>query len=550
MTRTTNRFNFLAWLAAAPLLLAAAAAQAQSASGTSQPVTWNCTGTPCPWGSSDNGNAIVWPASAGATSTRHGYTTTKAVYLPQSLANGTVVQITAGTASLFAGTPAAASHRFLTSVAAGGTFTVSGLATGEVLSVQNDGASFSYSVTIPAPPAPPPPTGTPSELITWTCTGTPCPWGSPLTGHAFVWPATASPTSTRFGYTTSKAVYLPKSLSNGAVIQINDGWADVYAGLPGASSHRLLASVAQGSSYTVAGVTTGEVISVQSDFSFRASVTLPTTPVPDPPPPPPPSGTDSQLVTWNCTGAPCPWGSSDTGQALVWPAAAQAHTTRLGYTTSKGIYLPAEQANGATISITSGTAGAYAGRPGAESHRLLTSISPGGTYQVTGLVSGEVLSIQGGSTFKYSITLPDVPPGTGTGGSVIASKAARWRCNTPGCSSPDWVSHVIDWPSNTAYSTNARSGDQSRTVYTPGGQLMHPYMGTWANGCKVTVEDGTVIIIEWQRGTDQWRETWLFPGESYTINLVAPENGAMIESYDNSPGFEVKLSNCNAQPLP
>ncbi|MEZ4592548.1 MAG: hypothetical protein R3D55_15600 [Chloroflexota bacterium] len=77
-------------------------------------------------------------------------------------------------------------------------------------------------------------------------------------------------------------------------------------------------------------------------------------------------------------------------------------------------------------------------------------------------------------------------------------------------------------------------------------------MGAWANGCQVTAVSGLVLIIEWERGTDVWREIYLQPGQSHTISLTPPENGAMIETIDGvSPAidFSVQLSNCNPQPL-
>jgi hypothetical protein len=75
-------------------------------------------------------------------------------------------------------------------------------------------------------------------------------------------------------------------------------------------------------------------------------------------------------------------------------------------------------------------------------------------------------------------------------------------------------------------------------------------MGAWANGCEVTAVTGTVLIIEWQRGANVWRETFLEPGEKHTISLTSPENGAMIETYDYGPEFSVKLKNCTPQPVP
>jgi hypothetical protein len=79
---------------------------------------------------------------------------------------------------------------------------------------------------------------------------------------------------------------------------------------------------------------------------------------------------------------------------------------------------------------------------------------------------------------------------------------------------------------------------------------LYPYMGAWAQGCKVTCESGKVLIIEWKRGASEWRETWLEPRQSHVIDLVSPEDGAMIESDEGSPGFSVSLTSCTPQQLP
>jgi hypothetical protein len=535
------------------MVLAASPGFAQ-VSSSSQPVTWNCTSDPCPWGSSVSGNAIVWPATAAAGSSRHGYTTSQAIYLPTSLANGLVVSIASGTAYAYAGTPSASSHRFLTSISAGGTFTVSGLEAGEVLSVQNDDASFAYVITLPSttPPAPPtPPTppaeGTLSVAVVWNCTGTPCPWGNSDSGKAIEWPAAATPSSARFGYTTTKAIYLGASHGNGTTIHLFSGTAGVYAGAPNDGSHRQLTTISAGGTYTISGLASSEVVSVQSDNDFAYQVTLPTVT-----PPAPGVGTPSEYVAWSCTGTPCPWGDSEDGQALVWPVSANATSSRLGYTVTKPIYLPRIIANGTTITVHSGTVTAYAGQPAAPSHHAIVTISAGGTYTFSELTIGEVLSVQSDSGFRYDVTLPAVVPEPEDDPvpGMIKSVPAIWRCNVPGCTSADWYSAVINWPASSAYSSNARAGESSRTVYGESGQQLYPYMGTWANGCEVTAHSGVVLIIEWQRGTDTWRETWLNPGESHTIHLTPPENNAMIESFDFSPGFGVTLSNCTPHALP
>lgn len=541
-------------------------------SSSSQLVVWTCTGAPCPWGSSDSAHALVW-ASAG-TSQRLGYTVSAGIYLPDTHANGAVIELVSGAASAYAGLPGAPSHRFIGNLAAGQPFTVSGLQSGEVVSVQS-GGSFEYRATrpTPAPPAddppppvddppppppppvddPPPPAAPSSQLVTWTCTGTPCPWGSSLSGHALVW--SAGGTSQRLGYTVSAGVYLPVTHAQGAVIVVQSGVAQAYAGLPGAPSHRFLATLAAGQPYTVSGLQSGEVLGIQSDSSFTYSATLPTpSPGEDPPPDPDPTpdpqpATSSAHVTWSCTGSNCPWGSSMSGDAAVWPAATNPTAVRLGYTVSQNIYLPAAYANGATIQVVTGSAQVYAGLPDAPSHRFLGAIAAGGSFAVEGLHHLEVLSLQGDAAFTYRATLAVPPPSDDPPANVTESVLAFWKCTQPGCTSADWVGQVINWPSWAAYHTNSRAGDSSRAVFNSAGEPLYPYMGSWASGCQVTVVSGRALIIEWQRGTESWRETLLDVGQTYVISLVDPEDGAMIESENYGPGFGVQLDNCDPQPL-
>jgi hypothetical protein len=561
----TNPSTFLrrslAWTALAGALLTASVGHAESTSGTSQSVTWNCTGSNCPWGSPLSNPALVWPTAASASSARFDYTTTQPVYLPANRANGATIWVDSGSASAYAGQPGGSSHRLLATLSVGGFYTVSGLAAGEVLSVQSD-SDFNYQIDLPEPTPPqdppeepqdpedpPPVPGTVSKLVTWNCTGTPCPWGSSLTGQALAWPATALATTTRFGYTTSDPVYLPAARSNGATIWVDTGSATAYAGTPGASSHRVLASIAAGQLYTVSGLAAGEMLSVQADSGFTYQIDLPTPP--EEPPPTTPTGTPSDLVTWTCTNSGCPWGTEPfTGYALTWPAGTDASSNRIGYTTSKAIYLGANRANGTKVSIDSGTASLYAGFPGAQSHRLITTLSASQTFTVSGIASGEVLSVQSDSAFYFHVEVSNYtdPP---SNGNTVNSVFARWVCNLEDCHDQDWYSAVINWPSWAAYQTNNRTGENSRSVFsTETGTPLYPYMGSWANGCKVTATSGTVLIIEWQRGTNVWRETWLNPGDTHTIHLTAPEDGAMIEAEDYSPGFSVQLENCTPQPLP
>src|SRR5690606_30890513 len=103
---------------------------------------------------------------------------------------------------------------------------------------------------------------------------------------------------------------------------------------------------------------------------------------------------ESRLVTWSCTGSPCPWGGWLEGHALTWPTRLEPSTARLGYTTSAGVYLPAEYANRITEWIDVGSATLYAGYTDGGSHRILTSLSDSNYSDVSGLLPGEVLSVQ------------------------------------------------------------------------------------------------------------------------------------------------------------
>ena len=395
-----------------------------------------------------------------------------------------------------------------------------------------------------------------SQPATWKCTGSPCPWGASQTSHAIAWPASVEPVAARVGYTTTPPVYLPASSANGVRLTIDAGAATVYAGEPQAATHRVLAKLSSGQSHDVSGLAPAEVLSVQSEASFRFRVTRPA-PAPAKRPEPPAAGAiASQTATWTCTGQPCPWGKSVRGEVLVWPAAAGATSQRLGYTVSAAIYLPAARANGADLAIETGAASVHAGRAGEVNHRLLATVTAGQTFHVPGLSGGEVLSVQSDARFTYRITLPpprEPPPAEDPAaprGKVVRSTPAIWRCNTPGCYSGDWRGAVIAWPSWAAYQTNGRAGEVSRSVLGTDRAPLYPYMGAWAHGCKVTCESGKVLIIEWKRGAAEWRETWLEPRQSHVIDLVSPEDGAMIESDEGSPGFSVSLTHCTPQRLP
>lgn len=548
-----------ALFAALAIVLAPTASEAAPVAGNSELVTWSCTGAPCPWGAELSGQALVWPNPQDAQNNRFGYSVSKAIYLAADKANGLTFVVQAGTASLYAGLPDALSHRALATVSQGSTYVIQGLQPGEVVSVQAQDA-FAYTLASADPSQPVPVS---SSLVSWTCATAPCPWGPSLEGYAAVWPAAASPQQQRLGYVASAGIYLPSTYANGMELEALSGSASAYAGTPGAESHRLLATLVPGGGrYTVAGLAAGEVLSVQSGsvFTFdskRADPSAPPTnpPPTDPPPtdPPPPSGTNTSLyVVWSCSAGPCPWGTPLTGQALAWPSDWAASSSRLGYETSAGVYLDAATAADKYVTVLSGSASAYAGLPGAESHRLLGVMGPGQTIALAGLQAGEVVSVQSSDVFTYTFTpggTPTDPPPTPPDADVIQSTMAYWRCNIPECQDTDWTGGVVNWPSWAAYENNARTGTNSRSVFGSGGEQLYPYMGAWAQGCEVTAVSGTVLIIEWLRGTDTWRETYLQPGQTHVIGLVAPENGALIESVDSWSSFSVRLNNCTPQQI-
>ncbi|HEY7533550.1 MAG TPA: hypothetical protein VH681_12325, partial [Nitrospiraceae bacterium] len=172
-------------------------------------------------------------------------------------------------------------------------------------------------------------------------------------------------------------------------------------------------------------------------------------------------------------------------------------------------------------------------------------------YSLAGTDTGSIDDF-GGGTLAGSPPLSPTPTACTdpTTCNPVVAIPALWRCNLPDCIFLDWEGGVIAWPSWSAYQSNARSFDQSRSVYSmSGNQPLYPYMGSWADGCEVTAVSGTALIIEWKRGTDVWRETYLQPGQSHTIDLVSPEDNAMIESPAGAINFSVSLANCTPQDI-
>jgi len=348
----------------------------------------------------------------------------------------------------------------------------------------------------------------------------------------------------------SSAVYLPASIANGLKISLTSGRASVYVGSPEAPSHRLLTTIAPTSSFLIQGLTETDVISVQGDaaFSYVISEAAPENS----------AGSDassSSLVSWTCTGTTCPWTSPSSNYAIVWSQFPEALSTRLGYTTSGAVYLPAAAAARLSITVTAGTASVYAGAPDAISHRTLAKLNAGQAYRVRGLGAGEVISVQDDSAFSFETSRTDDTIAAGATmtvprADVVSSVSAAWRCNIDECHGGDWHGSVIAWPAWSAYDSNARRGDDSRSVYSTEGGLLYPYMGRWAHGCEVTAKSGVVLIVTWKRGTDEWRSTLLSPGDRHTIRLKSHEDSALIETEDNSTAaFSVLLKNCNPQTI-
>lgn len=261
------------------------------------------------------------------------------------------------------------------------------------------------------------------------------------------------------------------------------------------------------------------------------------------------AGIPSELVTLECATSPCPWGPSVSAQAVVWADDLAPTSSRLGYQADKPAYLPRERAEGLTITVTGGRANVYAGLPDEPTDRRLAGLRAGQTYTVEGLQAGEVVSVHYGRAFSYAIVegsqTPEVCADPVTC-DPVTSVPSVWRCDTPGCAARDWTGAVISWPDWSAYDSNAREGNRSRTTYALTGETLSPYMGSWADGCQVEAVSGVVLIVEWQRGADEWRETFLTQGQTHTINLAGAEDGALIEGADN---FAVSLQNCTPQPI-
>lgn len=264
------------------------------------------------------------------------------------------------------------------------------------------------------------------------------------------------------------------------------------------------------------------------------------------------STSSSVLATWDCTGTPCPWGDHTSALVAVWPVSAEPTRSRYGYTLSDYVYARAWNVAGWRVTVGSGRAVVYGG-PLQGPHVALASLGTGESFTIpAGLSADEVLSVQSDIAFDYSLTPgTSSPPAPSTVDCTdpihcdrVSWVASRWRYDGPRADPGDWIGGVVAWPSWSAYSSNGRSGWDSRTVYSASGEKLYPYMGRWAQGCKIRVVSGSILVIEWERGRNAWRETNISMGDSYTVHLIGRENSAMIETPNNSRPFQVSLSRC------
>ena len=223
------------------------------------------------------------------------------------------------------------------------------------------------------------------------------------------------------------------------------------------------------------------------------------------------------------------------------------------------MYGAAAKVAGWKVTVVTGNATVWAGTPN-DSHQSLATLAAGHSFTVPALGAREVVSVQSDEEFRYTLT-PGAPPTQEpteeptpacidpTDCDPVSWVPSVWKYNGADPDPGDWGGGVITWPSWSAFASNNRTGFDSRTIYSESGQMLYPYMGEWADGCEIEVVSGRVLIIEWERGKDGWRETYLSAGETYTIKLVGSENGAMIETPNNVEPFEVSLSNCTPQEI-
>jgi hypothetical protein len=296
--------------------------------------------------------------------------------------------------------------------------------------------------TPPAPPPPPPATppadpGAPltgtSQISTWTCTGSPCPWGASTSNPALAWPASGNPISTRLGYTVDPAAYLPAASANGMTVTITSGNARISVGTPQASSHTAIATLAAGESYLVSGLSADQVISVQSDSDFSYQLTpaapaAPPDPVTPPPPPAPPgdsTGGDPVVVSsvpafWRCNTPDC-WGDDWVGSAVDWPSWAAYQSNGRGFDQSRSVFAADDDrplypymggwAQGCEVTGVAGIAQVVEWQRGTDSWRT-TLVHPGETHVIDlhAPEDGAMLESANDDTASFTVSLRNCTP--------------------------------------------------------------------------------------------------------------------------------------------
>jgi uncharacterized repeat protein (TIGR01451 family) len=352
-----------------------------------------------------------------------------------------------------------------------------------------------------------------------------------------------TPSSQRFGYTTSQPVYVSGSTALGVRVTITSGSAQVYAGAPDATSHRVLASLSGGQSYQIAGVSASEIVSVQSSTAFSYTVASAAPPSAD--------------VAVTLSDSPDP---VQVGQTLTYTISVRnngpdtASAVTLTDTLPAGVSFVSATPSQGSCSGTSTLSCALGTLANTATATVTLRVNPTTTNTALANTASATTTTTDPTTNNNSATTTTTVQATTTTCSdplscqIVTSVTGYWKCDVSNCFGDPWVAELITWPSWAAYANNARTGFYSRTVYSASGAKLYPYMGAWADGCEVTAVTGTVLIVEWQRGTDQWRGTFIDPGETHVINLVGSEDNALIESADNAPQFSVRLRNCTPPP--
>ena len=133
---------------------------------------------------------------------------------------------------------------------------------------------------------------------------------------------------------------------------------------------------------------------------------------------------------------------------------------------------------------------------------------------------------------------------------TLSSVPTHWHTEASGppWGSTPWSGHSVEFP-GAAYRYNGRSGDGSRYMYEPVGadpsgthRTIYGYAAEWADGMHIHVNSGEALIIEWEWGSETWRETIVPAGSSMDIDLSdttatvgpanpGPWNGVLVEAH-------------------